>query len=132
MWWKPPTASCWKLSSFCRIQFYIVNSHFCMYLVVCCMSQKTEKPTLSGTRIKTRKRGKKNNTKTLEPSLLMWTLCSIIIDVAFILTFLINAQQMRRRSMILLDSEIQFWQDLLRLGMIWSPSTNTWMLLGPN
>jgi len=56
----------------------------------------------------------------------------MVIDVAFILMSLINAQQMRRRSMILLDSEIQFWQDLLRLGMTWSPSTNTWMLLGPN
>lgn len=47
------------------------------FLVACCMSQKTEKPTLSGQRIKTRKRGNSFSLLTSSHFIYQWLNCVI-------------------------------------------------------
>merc|ERR1712071_231157 len=51
--------SCPQVDARCSRRFVRHYFDYIGGLIVCCMSQKTEKPTLSGQRIKTRKRDEK-------------------------------------------------------------------------
>lgn len=90
-------------------------------------NQKQQKPTLTGQRFKTRKRG-------LFPLISFLALYSVTADEACIhfFFFFFSPHQMKRRDLTLLSFKKVSYKAWTKLALIWTQLQSSWMPLAPS